>query len=616
MKKIVLILTLVCLALFLFSCAASCQHVDDNLDGTCDECEHEIDKNQGDSTHTHTPIHVDASEAQCYQDGSIEHWLCVACGKFFADRDGKNELTSITIPAAHTGGTEKRNERAATAHANGYTGDTWCLGCETKLAEGEDIPCLDHIHDLVITHYVAETCESDGNIEYFTCTICDKIYSNEGGSDEITMEQTILPGGHKYDSEWTTTVVAHWHNSQCPHEDKDYGVHEFVDGICVECGFHQVLATPTLTYKLNPDNQSYTVTGTTDKEIKELVIPATYQGLPVTEIAVNAFYDCYILEVISFAEAHNLTVIGGYTFASPFIKTIYFGNDSSIQTIGQYAFYKCSGFEEIIIRNSSLKTIETAAFGGCGGLTKVIIESTELTTIDSHAFSDCINLRSIDLSSSKIEFIGNTAFSRCYNLTEINFLTTSLQCVEESAFDDSNELLYTEYENGIYVKIGNNSHAILIGTSDNKFTHFGIHENTKNIAYGAFKNCTSLTTIYAPEGLIGISDFAFYGCSGLLSFSVPDTTLYIGHCAFEKCSNLGYVQITKESQLEFIGDAAFYECKKLSSIVIPTSVTTINAQCFAHSGLVTVYYCGTESDWDKIVFGGNNIEIEEYSIIL
>ena len=620
MKKIILAWTLVCLALVLFSCnpTSSCQHADENLDGICDQCENEMPGNEDNQTHTHALIHVEATASGCTTEGTMEHWMCSGCDKLFADANAETELTSVTIPATHTGGTEKRNEKEATAYQNGYTGDTWCLGCETMLAEGEEIPCLDHLHELVRTYYVNETCESDGNIDYYTCSVCNKIYSNEGGTEEITLEDTILPGGHKYDTEWTTTVIAHWHASQCGHENKDYGLHEFVDGVCVECGYHQVLASPTLTYALNPDSASYSVTGSTDLLIKELVIPALYEGLPVTEIASHAFIDCDYLETISFAEAHNLIKIGGYAFDSYTLKTIYFGEESSIEVIEGYAFYHCRGFEEIIIRSSALKTIGTAAFGGCGELIRVVIDSTELTTIGSSAFEVCTNLQSVDLSSStKLEYIDMYAFDACSSLREINLPLSSLKNVHENAFRGCNEVLYTEYANGIYVKVANNPYAILIGTVENsQFTHFGVHESTKNIAYGAMKDATTLTTIYLPEGLAGISDYAFFGCTALSQISIPDTTLYIGHCAFERCQNLSYVQITKESQLQFIGGATFYQCEKLSSIVIPVGVTVIEQQCFAYSGLKTVYYCGTASDWNQIHFGGNNVEIVEYATIL
>lgn len=43
----------------------------------------------------------------------------------------------------HTGGTEVRGRVEATTSADGYTGDTYCKGCNTKIATGESIPKKD-----------------------------------------------------------------------------------------------------------------------------------------------------------------------------------------------------------------------------------------------------------------------------------------------------------------------------------------------------------------------------------------------------------------------------------------------------------------------------------------
>ena len=44
-----------------------------------------------------------------------------------------------------------------------------------------------------------------------------------------------------------------------------------------------------LTFALNKDGQSYTVTGLSDKTVTKLTIPSTYQRLPVTRIGERAF---------------------------------------------------------------------------------------------------------------------------------------------------------------------------------------------------------------------------------------------------------------------------------------------------------------------------------------
>ena len=50
-----------------------------------------------------------------------------------------------------------------------------------------------------------------------------------------------------------------------------------------------------------------------------------------------------------------------------------------------------------------------------------------------------------------------------------------------------------------------------------------------------------------------------------------------------------------------IGEYAFYDCKALTRIIIPKSVTSIGYSAFDFcTGLKTVYYQGTEEEWEKI----------------
>ena len=56
------------------------------------------------------------------------------------------------------------------------------------------------------------------------------------------------------------------------------------------------------------------------------------------------------------------------------------------------------------------------------------------------------------------------------------------------------------------------------------------------ILYGAFQDCSSLTTVSFPECTY-IDQYAFYGCSSLSAISFPSCS-YIDDIAFEKCINL------------------------------------------------------------------------------
>ncbi len=60
---------------------------------------------------------------------------CKTCGEYV--KGDNNEYVDSTN---HVGGTEIRGYKASTDTTAGYTGDTWCLGCETKIADGTTIP--------------------------------------------------------------------------------------------------------------------------------------------------------------------------------------------------------------------------------------------------------------------------------------------------------------------------------------------------------------------------------------------------------------------------------------------------------------------------------------------
>lgn len=81
-----------------------------------------------------------------------------------------------------------------------------------------------------------------------------------------------------------------------------------------------------LTFALNKDGQSYTVTGLSDKTVTKLTIPSTYQRLPVTRIGERAFSGC------------------------TGVTSVTIGN--SVTSIGKYAFSDCTGLTLITIPDS------------------------------------------------------------------------------------------------------------------------------------------------------------------------------------------------------------------------------------------------------------------------
>lgn len=91
----------------------------------------------GNGTHTHTCLnnssHTETGNCSGGTATCTEKAVCEICNADYGELNASN----------HTGGTEVRGRVEATTSADGYTGDTYCKGCNTKIATGESIPKKD-----------------------------------------------------------------------------------------------------------------------------------------------------------------------------------------------------------------------------------------------------------------------------------------------------------------------------------------------------------------------------------------------------------------------------------------------------------------------------------------
>lgn len=133
------------------------------------------------------------------------------------------------------------------------------------------------------------------------------------------------------------------------------------------------------------------------------------------------------------------------------------------------------------------------------------------------------------------------------------------------------------------------------------------------IDYGAFYNCTRLTSITIPSSVVNIYGTAFENCSKLTSVTIPDSVTSIGEKTFSYCYALESVTI--QGGVKSIGEEAFARCSKLASITIPDSVTNIYRDAFYRcSSLTDVYYGGSETEWKKIYIDFGNGPLEKATI--
>ena len=55
---------------------------------------------------------------------------------------------------------------------------------------------------------------------------------------------------------------------------------------------------------------------------------------------------------------------------------------------------------------------------------------------------------------------------------------------------------------------------------------------------GAFQDCTNVTSVVIPDGVVEIQDNAFYGCTNLEVVTVPSSVTLLRNCAFSDCPKL------------------------------------------------------------------------------
>ena len=186
----------------------------------------------------------------------------------------------------------------------------------------------------------------------------------------------------------------------------------------------------------------------------------------------------------------------------------------------------CATITKLNIENG-VTSIGQRAFFDCTGLTSVIIPKS-VTSIGQRAFYNCSALKELTIedSDSELSIIG-IAFSGS------GYPSSFYNCPIETLYYGRNLSISTINNPNIESAFGYSIKDVIISNS------------VTAIAWGSFKGCSKLVSVTIPSSVVNIRNDAFWGCTGLdtlickattppaikeYTFGVPSTTKVIVPC--------------------------------------------------------------------------------------
>ncbi|MBQ9946126.1 MAG: leucine-rich repeat protein [Clostridia bacterium] len=396
----------------------------------------------------------------------------------------------------------------------------------------------------------------------------------------------------------------------------------------------------------------------------------------VTSIAEDAFYRCETVTDLTVSK--DVKIINSYAFSHcSSLVNVRIPENSSLINIAASSFAQCTSLEYIFIP-VSVTRIGASAFSGSPLKTIDIPEDSKLETVNLSAFSatrleiipipalvksvvtssvSVSSLKEINVAESNTKYtdtdgvlfdktketlvyyppaksgseytvpsgvrlIKDHAFYKNQSIVTLNIPNT-VTSIEKNCCSYMFSLEYINFEEGIQLK-NIPQYAFFQDTALKKIT---IPNSVTAIGNLAFSNCTNVQRIVFEENssLETVSANAFASIKGFTEdIIIPDSVKTIGYGAFYSCSlNGNRIIISETSQLETIDSLAFSDVRLYeNTFYIPPTVKTIGQSAFnwtSSSGtnkhIKTIYYGGSEQQWNEIAINEDNDEIFNADII-
>ena len=453
------------------------------------------------------------------------------------------------IPATGHQHTELRNVKVATCASEGYTGDTYCKDCNTKLSSGKTIAKKDHTWDAgKIT--TAATCSGKG-IKTYTCTGCNAIRTEE-----------IPATGHQH------TELRNVKAATCAQEGYTG------DTYCKDCN------TKLTSGKILPKTEHTWDSG------------KVTQNATCTAKGIKTF-TCTVCKSTRIEE---ISAIGHVNKITKFEKEV------SCKSEGYTGDVYCQDCGKLLEEGQLIPKIDhvwnkgeitTPATCTTEGIKNYTCTScgttkTEAIAATGHGATEIRNVK--EATYTEEGYTGDTYCTVCGQ--KIGFGSTIAKLEQQKL--TSGKIIKDKTTNGVY-KVQGDGLSVEFTKPVSKKASVKIPDTIQvngivckvtGIAANAFKNNTSLKTVTIGKNITVIGANAFYGCKNLSKIYGGSRIANIGYKAFFNCGNLS--SITISGTVRSIGKLAFYNCKKLRTIVIKsTALSSRNVGTKAFIGTYT-----------------------------
>lgn len=364
----------------------------------------------------------------------------------------------------------------------------------------------------------------------------------------------------------------------------------------------EIVGSEGLTYHLSDDGKFYIVSNYNNRlSDVNVVIPEEYKGLPVTEIANDAFAERKWIQSVYIPK--TIKKIGHGAFSQTGLKKVYF-NAENCQDFDSrnWVFYpESQGKMSIdVVIGKDVKKIPKRLFFPLDTIPTLNPKVTSITfeegcqvdEIGDYAFYNISHVSNIVFPSS-LRKIGKYAFYG-NKFTEVIF-NSGLEEINDHAFDNSKEIKSFSLPNSI-IRVGKAAfrNCLLLESVQSTSSSY------TTLEADTFKYCVNLKNIKLDK-VNCIGESVFEGCTSLASYDMPNIK-HIGDYAFKDCT--GIKNIILDTNLETIGNHAFEGCTNVSDIVLKSKLLK---DLEPANG--TFYNCGANSEGVKVIVEGEVVSV-------